>query len=236
MTQQITNETPDKELSWEEAVARYLEDHPDFLQRRTDVLARLNLEHDTGGRAVSLIERQVQALRGHEQELKRELRGLVAVARENDVLGNRLHRLALALVEATSPDEALDATVELLRTEFRLEAAAVRAVAAPSLVGTRPEYVSPDDRRLTMLLRQFSAGKPICGATHDESLLAFLFGDARRELRSTALVPLGGKDARGVLALGSHDPHRFHAGMGTVYLTRLGELLGAALRRVTAGA
>ncbi len=232
MTKPITNETPDKELSSEEeTVVRYLEEHPAFLQHRADVLTRLHLPHDTGGRAVSLIERQVQALRDHEQELKRELRGLVSVARENDALTGRLHRLSLALIEAQTPGEALDVTIELLRVEFQVEAVAARILVAPALAGTRVEFVSPDDRRMILLLRQLSAGKPVCGAKHDESLLVFLFGNAHREIRSTAIVPIGAKGEQGALALGSHDPHRFHAGMGTVYLTRLGEMLAAALKR-----
>jgi uncharacterized protein YigA (DUF484 family) len=34
-----------------------------------------------------------------------------------------------------------------------------------------------------------------------------------------------------MLALASEDPTRFYAGMGTLYLQRLGELLSAALER-----
>jgi uncharacterized protein YigA (DUF484 family) len=231
MSQKLINEERSDELSWEEAVSRYLEDHPDYFERRPQLLTRLTLNHETGGRAVSLIERQVQVLREQDETSQRQLRELVTIARENDVLGQRLHRFALALIEAPGPDEALEAAVELLRTEFHLEAVAVRLAAEPPLAGTRAEYVAADDARLGALNNQFSAGKPICGGKFDDSLNAFLFGEGHRAIRSSALIPLGAQPARGVLALGSHDPHRFHAGMGTVYLTRLGELLMSALAR-----
>lgn len=231
MSQKLTNEERSDELSWEEAVSRYLEDHPDYFERRPQLLTRLTLNHETGGRTVSLIERQVQVLRDQDEAAQRQLRELVSIARENDVLGQRLHRFALALIEAPGPDEALEAAIELLRSEFHLESVTVRLATEPPLAGTRAEYVEADNARLTALSNQFSAGKPICGGKFDDSLNAFLFGEGYREMRSSALIPLGERPARGVLALGSHDPHRFHPGMGTVYLTRLGELLMAALVR-----
>lgn len=245
----ITSDETGAELSWEEAVARYLDEHADFFERHPETLARLKLEHDGGLRTVSLIERQVQVLRARENDAQRQLRELVTIARENDVLGNRLHRLAMALIENPARDEAIDAAIELLRVEFRLDAVAIRVGAEAPLAGSRPEYVVADDRRMAALLTLLNAGKPLCGACGeaadgasrpgatrndlavDKTLLAFVFGDAADEIRSSAFVPLSDRGPRGVLALGSRDPLRFHAGMGTAYLSRLGELLSAALAR-----
>jgi len=94
MKQKLPSEEIQTELSWEEAVARYLEDHPDYFQRYPETLSRILLSHETGGKAVSLIERQVQVLREQSQTLQRQLRELVNNARENDVLSGRLHRFA----------------------------------------------------------------------------------------------------------------------------------------------
>ena len=41
-----------------------------------------------------------------------------------------------------------------------------------------------------------------------------------------------GGGAGGLLALASEDEERFYAGMGTLYLERLGQLIGAALVRM----
>ncbi len=231
MTQTPTTEETQDELSWEAAVVRYLEEHPEFFEQHPDMLARLQLSHETRGGTVSLIERQVQVLRAREVSLDRQLRELVNNARDNDVIGNRLHRFALAMVEATLADEALDAAGELLRQEFKLDGVSVRRYASGAFAGTRPEWIAAGDPTLADLLRQFSGGKPLCGSKLDDARLAFLFADQAGAIRSTALLPLGDKRPRGVLALGSADAQRFHAGMGTVYLTRLGDLLDRTLER-----
>jgi uncharacterized protein YigA (DUF484 family) len=230
MTQKLPSDEFETELSWEEAVSRYLEDHPDYFQRYPEIVARLLLSHDTGGKAVSLIERQVQVLREQTQTLQRQLRELVNNARENDVLSGRLHRYATAMIGCTSLDDVIDTTYDLLRQEFKLDAVVI-LLQGRSTAGERPELVPEDDKRLNTLFRQFSSGKPICGGKFDESLMSYLFSGRASEIKSTALIPLGEKNPHGILGLGTHDPHRFHPGMGTVYLTRLGELLTHSLAR-----
>ncbi len=230
MTQKLPSEELQTELSWEEAVARYLEDHPDYFQRYPETLSRILLTHETGGKAVSLIERQVQVLREQNQALQRQLRDLVNNARENDVLGARLHRFATAMVSCTSLDDALDTTYDLLRQEFKLDAVVILLRGRP-VQGGRAELVPEDDKRLNTLFQQFSSGKPICGGKFDDSLMSYLFSGRASEIKSSALIPLGEKNPRGVLGLGTQDPFRFHPGMGTVYLTRLGEMLTHGLVR-----
>lgn len=230
MTQKLPSEELQTELSWEEAVARYLEDHPDYFQRYPETLSRILLTHETGGKAVSLIERQVQVLREQNQALQRQLRDLVNNARENDVLSARLHRFATAMVSCTSLDEALDTTYDLLRQEFKLDAVVILLRGRP-VQGGRAELVPEDDKRLNTLFQQFSSGKPICGGKFDDSLMSYLFSGRAAEIKSSALIPLGEKNPRGVLGLGTQDPFRFHPGMGTVYLTRLGEMLTHGLVR-----
>lgn len=230
MKQKLPSEEFQTELSWEEAVARYLEDHPDYFQRYPETLSRILLSHETGGKAVSLIERQVQVLRDQNQALQRQLRELVSNARENDVLSGRLHRFATAMIGCTSLDEVLDTTYDLLRQEFKLDAVVILLRGRPTQ-GGRAELVPEDDKRLNTLFQQFSSGKPICGGKFEDSLMSYLFSGRASEIKSSALIPLGEKNPHGVLGLGTQDPHRFHSGMGTVYLTRLGEMLTHSLVR-----
>ena len=229
MTQKSPSDEIQKELSWEEAVSRYLEDNPDYFLRYPQTLANLKLAHETDGKVVSLIERQVHVLRGQSQNFQQQLRELVNNARENDVLGERLHRFATAMVDSSSLDEGIDTAYDLLRQEFKLDAVVILFLSRSP--GERPELVPQGDKRLNTLITQFTSGKPICGAKHDESLMGYLFGERATEIKSCALIPLGNKNPRGVLGLGTHDPHRFHSGMGTVYLSRLGELLTHSLVR-----
>lgn len=230
MTQNVTNDEQQDELSWEEAVRRYLEEHSDFFLRHPAILARLQLHHDTGGRAVSLIERQVRVLRDENASLARQLHELVAIARENDVLAARLHRFALAMADSASLDDVFDNAHEMLRREFKLDAVAIvcRGDAPPGF--PRSEFVG-DDPRLRAALDQHAGPKPACGAGFDESLLRYLFGERAAEVRSAALIALGANPTVGLLALGAHDPHRFHAAMGTVYLAKLGDILMHSIAR-----
>lgn len=228
MTRKSRNEEAQSELSWEEAVGRYLEENPDYLVRRPDVLARIDLAHEVGGRAVSLIEHQVRVLRERNVSLEHQLHDLVAIARENDSIGNRLHRFGLAMLDSRSLEDVLDAAYELLRKDFKLDAIAIRILVTNPAAYAREECVAGDDRKLNALLGRLDRGKTACGA-QDRDLTAYLFGDAGNAIESCALIPLGEARPRGVLALGSHDVQRFAASMGTMHLTKLGEMLLHAL-------
>ncbi|HEX2494400.1 MAG TPA: DUF484 family protein, partial [Steroidobacter sp.] len=65
----------------EEAIAEYLQEHLDFFERHGALLTKLKLSHPRGAAAISLIERQVQALRERNQALETRLRDLIEVAR-----------------------------------------------------------------------------------------------------------------------------------------------------------
>ena len=71
-------------------------------------------------------------------------------------------------------------------------------------------------------------GAPQCGAAAGSPFLGW-FGEAADHVRSIALIPLGQTRNLGLLALGSEDPQRFFADMGTLYLRRIGELTAGAL-------
>lgn len=230
MSQKQPHSEPQQEIPWEDAIARYLDEHPDYFQRHPELLARITLIHQVGGRAVSLIERQVQVLRDQSRNLQRQLRELLGNARDNDALTDRLHRLALAMVDGRTLDDALDAAGGTLRQEFQFDGARLLLRARDGFTSSRTEVAS-DDAMLEELLRKVTAGKPVCGEAPEAPVLRSLFGEHATDIKTWALIPLGGASPFGALCLGSRDPYRFHAGMGTVYLTRLGELLTHGLAR-----
>jgi uncharacterized protein len=229
MTRHVSSDEQEKELSWEEAVSRYLDDHPDFFLRHPQLLAKLSLRHDVNG-ATSLIERQVQVLRSENDSLRGQLRDLLAIARENDVLSARLHRFALAMSDSASLDDVFDNAYEMLRREFKVDAVAILCRGEGSATFARSEFVG-DDARLQNAIREHGTGKPVCGARFDESLLKYLFGINAAEVQSAAIVGLGTRGTYGLLALGSHDARRFHTEMGTVYLAQLGDILMHSIAR-----
>jgi uncharacterized protein YigA (DUF484 family) len=74
----------------------------------------------------------------------------------------------------------------------------------------------------------FRTGRPQCGRLSLEQARV-LFSDSACPAVSAALIPLDGEIWRGLLAVGSQDPERFHSGVGTLFLERIGELVSQAV-------
>jgi uncharacterized protein len=218
------------------SVAEYLQSNPDFFERNGPLLAKLRLPHmRDAGSTVSLVERQVEVLRERNQSLERKLKELVDVARANDALADRIHRMSQRLIRAHSLAETIGATEASLREDFDAMHSVLvlfldEAHALESSVGRflrAGDPANPDIKTFESLLQ---SGKPRCGQIRD-SQRDFLFGKESNEIGSVALTPLGLKGALGILAIGASDAERFHPGMSTEFLSRIGELVTYALMR-----
>lgn len=211
-------------------VRDFLTNHPEFFDEHADLLAELQLSH-ASGKAVSLIERQVQTLREQNQDLKKRLLELVDVARDNDRLSERLHHLSLELIRAASLTELLDNLEHQLRNEFSADAIILHL---PGLdesrqreTGARPLLI--DDALKDRLSMPFKENKPLCGRLKEDQV-DFLFGDQAAAIESSAVIPLGENASEGLLVIGSREVNRFNPCMGTLFLTHLGELVTQLLQ------
>lgn len=219
----------------DEQVAQYLLDHPDFLDRRPDVLAHLALRHPQTGRAVSLIERQVDVLREKHRVLERRIAALVRTARDNDTIFDALQALVRATLLARD-DTALPAVIEAaLREHFSVPQVALRLWAVDDRPLPARWADSPAARPVEPVVIEQAAGliAPFCGAPDGWRAAALLSEDGL-DTRSIALVPLrAGARPRpfGLLALGSADVGRFSSELGIAFLARIGEVASAALSR-----
>ena len=219
----------------EEAVTRYLQDNPEFFERQPQLLARLRLQHPRNGTTVSLIERQVEVLRDKQQSQEHKLTEFVRVARANNVLADKIHRFACRLLRTTTSARAIAEIEASLREDFDTFHA-VLLLAAPERTGevSPPlrflRHVSADDPTFKSFDGLFATCKPRCGQVRDTQR-DYLFGSEAPSIGSVALVPLGGQPPLGLLALGSVDADRYHPGMSTEFLSRLGELVTEALSR-----
>ncbi len=206
----------------EEQIADYLTIHPDFFERHPDALAAIDIPHPTGN-AVSLIERQVRTLREQSANYRGQLEELIAVARENDALAKRLHRLTLALIETETFDEVLNTLQDELREQFKADAVEMKLFASEQLDAHAHE-AGP------ALFRDFlKRARPNCGQL-EKAQLEYLFGPQAGETGSAALIPLTAPPMAGVLAIGSRDPERFHQGKSVDFLQRLAEVVSAKLQ------
>ena len=215
----------------EETIADYLRSHPDFFERHPLLLLGLKLPHRTGGSAVSLVERQVSMLRQRNSQLERQFKDLVAVAKTNDALVEKIHQLGLRLMATPG----LAARLEQLETGLREDFAAERAVLVLFTEKAPPEAeregfvkrfsaTDPDVRPFATFLR---GARPRCGLLRDRQKT--LFGRDAEIVSSAAMVPLGKESSLGFLVIGSRDPDHFHPGKRMDLLSRLGELLSVLL-------
>jgi uncharacterized protein len=219
----------------EEKIERYLTANPDFFERHQSLLARMRLPHMRTGSTVSLVERQVEVLREQKTDADRRLAEFVAVARANDQLADRIHRFTRRLLRAATPAAALTTLEASLREDFDAFHSVLVLTNAPEFL--RHVELEPFLRKLPAEdanVRTFEAllatGKPRCGQVRDTQR-EFLFGPEAASIGSVALVPLGDGGAVGLLALGSAERERFHPGMSTEFLKRMGELITDALSR-----
>jgi uncharacterized protein YigA (DUF484 family) len=221
-SQQTRSDTPALE---EKAVADYLRDNPEFFQNNPSLLAGLQVPHSCGG-AVSLVEHQVRVLRDQNRQLKRKLMDLVHVARDNNRLNERMHQLTLGLVSSSSLEALLDTLREHLQGEFSADTVTIRLAGIPEARAREcaVDQFSSDDPQLEHFESFYKTCRPQCGRFKPEQL-EYVFGDQAQAVESAALIPLGKKGQIGLLAIGSQESNRFHPGMGTLFLSHLGELL-----------
>ena len=214
-----------------EEVVRYLQDNPGFFEDYAELLAQIYIPHPHGGRAIPIAERQILTLREKSKMLEGKLAELIQFGEENDAIGEKMHRLCLALFPAGDVQGMLQALYYNLREDFAVPHAALRLWRSDpgAAAGDGPEFAPVSDD-----LRQYAGSleHPFCGPSANPEVASW-FGEAAAQLRSVACMPLrdGGNACVGMLALASEDPTRFYPEMGTLYLKRLGELVSAALER-----
>lgn len=201
-------------------VAAYLKEHPEFFESYAEVVADVMIPHPHGGRAISISERQILTLRERAKQLEVKLGEMIQFGEENDVISEKVHRLGLALIAARDVAALTNVVDFNLREDFSVPHVVLKL------------WPATGEAEASEATRTFAAGllHPHCGPLAMADTAAF-FGEAAPLLKSYAYVPLRGKDTFGLLALASEDAQRFYPEMGTLYLTRIGEVIAACLLR-----
>jgi uncharacterized protein YigA (DUF484 family) len=213
-----------------EHVAEFLNRHPNFFNDFPTLLAELHIPHPHGTHAVSMSERQLIAMRDKVHMLENKLAELIQFGEENDGISEKLHALTLALLAARTPQDIIAALALHLREGFAVPHHAMRVWNLPSDVApalTDPVSQAGRDGITAMM-------QPVCGALAVDEASDW-FGEVSPHLRAFACIPLRPTPADaplGLLVLASEEAKRFYPSMGTLYLERLGQLIGAALVRM----
>ena len=207
------------------AVARYLAEHPAFFDEHVGLLGAVRLTSPLTGKTVSLQERQMEVMREKYKVLELRLSELTRTAHENAAIANKFHAWTQTLLAARHAPDLPRALVDGLRAHFGVPQATVRLwdLADAHRHAWFASDVSDDARLFANSLLA-----PYCGSNNDFEAVRLL--DDPDSVTSTVMLPLrsAGK-AFGLLIMGSPDPERFTAQMGTDFLTHIGETSGAAL-------
>lgn len=211
-------------------IAAFLKSNPDFFEHHADVLLALNVTHPHGGRTVSIPERQLIATREKVRLLETKLSELIQFGEENDALSEKIHALTLKLIDCASLDQAIDVLYLDLLDRFQVPHVAVRFWGVASANGSSTP--TPEFQPSPAELRQFveAMTQPYCGA-HPVYETHLWFGEHAPHLKSYALVPLKSEKTFGLLLMASENAERFYADMGTMFLTRIGQIFAHCTAR-----
>ena len=207
-------------------ITQYLQDHPEFFERNAELLASITVMHPITGRAIPLVERQVLTLRDKHRAIESKLGELIQFGEENDRIGERVHRLAIALSRATTKEAVFNAIRASMQADFSLQV----AIRLWSHSGEGAEFAA-----LTEDLHTYAAAltRAYCGPNGQSEPAGWFTATGSEPIGSVALIALrDGGFTLGMMALGSVDETHFYSDMGTLYLDRIGELISATLARV----
>jgi uncharacterized protein YigA (DUF484 family) len=215
----------------ENDIANYLANTPGFFERHAELLASVQLTSPHGQRAVSLQERQMEMLRDKIKGLEFKIIEMIRNGQENVAIADRLHRWTRAILLTPKPSQLPEVLVGELRHQFLIPQAAVRLWGVAEVYQALPfaQAVSDDVRSFASSLTL-----PYCGVNSGFEAAGWL--EDAGSVMSLAMIPLrhgaAENNAFGLLVLGSPDPTRYTAEMGTEFLMRIGEVAGAALSRL----
>ena len=214
----------------EAQVVAFLRANPDFLARHPELFEVLELRHAAGA-AVSLIERQVEVLRGKSGRLEDRLKALLDAARDNETRAANVHHLARSLIRAPTLAATITALRKCLREDFNVDDCWIGIV--PSALKRHDIeglHVLDPAGAVARAFENFVRTRLVeCGPL-DAERAKLLFPQAKVLPQSAAIVPLEKETGLGMLVLASADPQRFQPRQGRLFLDMTADLVAAAVR------
>lgn len=214
----------------DQTVAEYLQNHPEFFLRNALQVEQMKVPHPVIG-AVSLPEWIMNRQRIQLQQLEQDILFIVEQARENQQLFDQLLVLIIELATAGSLSEMLNrlnrwakylglssASIRLFSDRWNLSA----PLDAQDLVLHRPQFDA-------IRLQRFGEQKTYLGSLNGSELLLLL--PNTMHVGSVSISLLGPCGELGVLIFTSRDRQHYQAGMGTVMLEKLAQLLPRLLSK-----
>lgn len=168
----------------------------------------------------------MEMLRERIKGLEGKIVEMIRNSQDNVAIADRLYRYTRSILLTTQAAELPERMLASLKHEFLIPQAALR------LWGVDAAHAQAASADVKSFANSLTA--PYCGVNAGFEAAQWL-GDEPGSTMSLAMIPLrtaAGDDAFGLLVLGSPDPTRYSAEMGTEFLARIGEVSAAALSRL----
>ncbi len=222
--------TPTEHPITEDDIANFLANTPDFFERHAELLATVQLSSGHGTRAVSLQERQAGMLREKIKGLETRVVDMIRHGQDNVLIADKMQRWTRKLLQAAQARDLPAVIADGIMAEFQIPQAAIKVWGVNGIFSDEEFATGVSEDAKTFAA---SLTTPYCGVNSGFEAVTWL--PEPEAALSIALIPMRpapGAQALGLLVLASPDAERFHSGMGTDFLERLGELAGAALSRL----
>jgi uncharacterized protein YigA (DUF484 family) len=220
----------------EEDIANFLVHTPDFFERHAELLAAVRLNSPHGARAVSLQERQADMLREKIRALEIRLMDMMRHGTDNEVLIERMQRWVKTLLMTAHARDLPYTIADHIQHDFMVPQVAIKVWGVAEDYQIEPFAVGVDDEVKTFaetlrtpyvgMNQNFEAVKWLLepSAAHSVAMVA-LRATRVQDTPQTAV----NQPVIGLLVMASPDAQRYHEGMGTAFIERLGDLASAAL-------
>ncbi|PPC61743.1 DUF484 family protein [Pantoea sp. ICBG 1758] len=212
------------------AVSAYLQQNPDFFIRNARQVEQMAVPHAVRG-SVSLVEWHMARQRNHIRQLEEEITLLMEQANANHQLFDRLLALQGHLAAADSLQEMLNRLQRWAR-ELGLAGANVRLFSDQWRLGAPSDFIQLGLARQAfepLRIQRFGQQQHYLGSLNGPELLLLL--PQAKAVGSVAMSLLGERGEAGVVIFSSRDNQHYQAGMGTLLLQHLAQMLPALLAR-----
>jgi len=220
----------------EEDIANFLVNTPDFFERNAELLAAVRLNSPHGTRAVSLQERQANMLREKIRALETRLMDMMRHGTDNEVLIERMQRWVKTLLMTANARDLPYTIADHIQHDFMVPQVAIKVWGVADDYQIEPFAVGVGDDVKTFAE---TLSTPYVGMNQNFEAVKWLLEPSAAQ--SVAMVALRATRADdtpqtatkqpvvGLLVMASPDAQRYHEGMGTAFIERLGDLASAAL-------
>jgi len=213
----------------EQIACEFLLSNPDFFENNSKLLEQLSLKHSSG-KAVSLIERQVEILRKQNTQLKTQLNSLISIAKENESFTQKMQTLIMDLLACHDINGINNVLQHRIINEFSADCVCLQLFSPQTGIANEQISLDADSKQAKELFKIMHKREPECGffKTLD---LEKLFPDSTVQIGSLAIIPLfiDKNNCFGALILGSANMHHFSPNMGTIFLENLSEIISHAI-------